>query len=335
MLLRNLFLKLFDWIITVKNSFWRLENLPLFKKISYFVAFEFRVLGRVCLNSASSLLLKISSKSVWKPQRGCFSPMTRVGSSCRMLTGPSSSSYSGSSLTPTGDCFRVGGANCGGSPQKLPQSRTRQVQYEAAPQYEYGPPARRRRQRPAIELVDDYEGASSAENEDISYDCIDCESNQDQSDQSYVPIQQNRANQNRYQTQNQNGYQNQNQRNGYQEQQDSLRSRGWSNWSSWGSKEGCSYFYFIILLNNSYFYLMDNFSSFLHFLFLSHQFWNLKQNVRKHFRISFIVINFICFNFYSKQKKYSIPFEKTFCTNFWLFSSPTLWKLFKFRRLLA
>ena len=198
--------------------------------------------------------------------------MTRVGSSCRMLTGPSSSSYSGSSLTPTGDCFRVGGANCGGSPQKLPQSRTRQVQYEAAPQYEYGPPARRRRQRPAIELVDDYEGASSAENEDISYDCIDCESNQDQSDQSYVPIQQNRANQNRYQTQNQNGYQNPNQRNGYQEQQDSLRSRGWSNWSSWGSKEGCSYFYFIILLNNSYFYLMDNFSSFLHFLFLSHQF---------------------------------------------------------------
>jgi hypothetical protein len=124
----------------------------------------------------------------------------------------------------TSNCYRVGGC---AKPQE---------QYEVAPQYEYNDQPRRRRDRPAIDLENDYhrldnDESESTRSDDIDYgsdyelDCIDC---QQVSEDSYGlttmagpatrPAPRQGPNQ------------------GYYDKEDKLsRERGWSSWNSWGS----------------------------------------------------------------------------------------------------
>jgi len=145
-------------------------------------------------------------RNVSQPQRGCQSPSTRVGSSCRMLTGPS-----GGGNIQTADCFRVGGCN----------QPTLQDQYEVA-QYEYDTGMNRvmkTADRPRIEVLD-YDNSSDASSS-YTIDCIDCEQTSENTGnyrpRPTVPQQQENA---------------QNQ----QREEHAQRNRGWSSWSSWGSK---------------------------------------------------------------------------------------------------
>jgi len=169
-----------------------------------------------------------------QPQRGCQSPTTRVGSSCRMLTGPSSTA----GQVKTANCFRVGGC---GSDQIVYYEPVvaQQDQYEVAQYNEYDTGMERRRKSagPRIDLSDDYVPATTTSYDtDASYDvsCIDCD-DQNQAvtvmDAQYVASGRTAPAQIIPQPE-----QYMPPKHPEQGERAAHRNRGWSNWNSWGSQ---------------------------------------------------------------------------------------------------
>lgn len=122
-----------------------------------------------------------------------------------MLTGPTNTGGD----VQTADCFRVGGCS---------QPPAQQDKYEVA-QNEYNTGVeRRRRQKPRIELANDYERTTT---QSYEIDCIDCDQvSEDTIEYRNVPE--------RYPAE-------QYPQTGGGEE-DAHRSRGWSTWDSWGSR---------------------------------------------------------------------------------------------------